>query len=123
MWASIWFARRAGEGGKGMVRARERVRAGVLRRALLGLEVSLWLVRGVVSAAVRGGLFIGGCCALGWVRCDALGMRWACATHSSGASFSSSRALIVCRLALGFFSVGTVPVAGSCFTGDNGSTV
>lgn len=67
MWASIWFARRAGEGGKGMVRARERVRAGVLRRALLGLEASLWLVRGVVSAAVRGGLFFGGCCALGLV--------------------------------------------------------
>lgn len=78
MWASIWFARRAGEGGKGMVRARERVRAGVLRRALLGLEVSLWLVRGVVSAAVRGGFVFWGvwCAWLGSVRRagDAVGM-------------------------------------------------
>lgn len=41
VWASIWLARTAGEGGRGRLRARERVRAGVLVRAVLGLESSL----------------------------------------------------------------------------------
>ena len=30
---------------------------------------------------------------------------------------------MVCLRARGFFSVGTMPVAGSCFTGDKGSTM
>lgn len=43
VWASICSARTAGEGGKGTVRARERVREGVLGWwvEVLGLEASL----------------------------------------------------------------------------------
>ena len=33
VWASIWFARTAGEGGRGTERANERARLGVLVRA------------------------------------------------------------------------------------------
>ncbi len=47
VWASIWFARTAGEGGRGTERAKERARLGVLVRAedsassLYGREKSL----------------------------------------------------------------------------------
>ena len=34
VWASIWFARTAGEGGRGTERAKERARLGVLVKAV-----------------------------------------------------------------------------------------
>ena len=121
MWASIWFARTAGEGGRGTERAKERARLGVLVRAEDGASSSLCCVPKALGQFFCGFFlvpFVGG------LRCAGRSAvySWILDFGTHPAS-NSSRALMVCLRALGFFSVGTMPVAGSCFTGDKGSTI
>lgn len=70
VWASIWFAMTAGEGGRGTERAKERARLGVLVRAEEEASSSLCRRRKrCVSVLVLFGIVVKGCDAREKVRC------------------------------------------------------
>ena len=114
VWASIWSARTAGEGGRGTWRASSRGRLGVRvgARAVVGSVSDLW---------VKKNLSLVFNLAWGDIGCEGTRRSVEVEEGTYAASSSSSRALMVWRRCLGFLSSGVV-MDGLCLTGEEGST-